>query len=176
MDELNYSALDIAVFVSSMDLPCREESRLIERIWTGEKDLLSTRYNDNLRQFILDVLYWLNYFYEKPVLDREFPAVQKDLSRLEHSFQVGEYFSNFSDLDLFFKAMRIRILYCGEKYVRIKLRTLLASYGYKRRTPQLMEHIEHSMQFFHLEAALRGGVPCSIRDIELDDMLTFRVI
>ena len=175
MGELNYSALDIAVFVSSMDLPCREESRVIEDIWAGENELLSSRYKDNLRQFILDVRYWLNYFYEKPVLDREFPAVQKDLSRMEHSFCVGEYFSDFTDLDLFFKALRIRILYCGEKYVRIKLRTLLARYGYKRRTPQLMAHIEHSLQFFHLEAALRGGVPCSIRDIALDDMLTFRV-
>lgn len=175
MGELNYSALDIAVFVSGMDLSCREESRVIENIWSGENELLSSRYRNNLRQFILDVRYWLNYFCEKPVLDREFPAVQKDLSRLEHSFQVGEYISDFSDLDLFFKSIRIRILYCGEKYVRIKLRTLLARYGYKRRTPQLMEHIEHSMQFFHLEAALRGGVPCSIRDIALDDMLTFRV-
>lgn len=175
MEELNYSALDLAVFVSSMDLPCREESRVIESVWAGENELLSSRYKDNLRQFILDVRYWLNYFYEKPVLDKEFPAVQKDLSRLEHSLQTGEYFSDFTDLDLFFKAMRIRILYCGEKYVRIKLRTLLARYGYKRRTPQLMAHIEQSMQFFHLEAALRGGVPCSIRDIALDDMLTFRV-
>ena len=175
MEELNYSALDLAVFVSSMDLSCREESRVIESIWAGENELLSSRYKDNLRQFILDVRYWLNYFYEKPVLDKEFPAVQKDLSRLEHSLQTGEYFSDFTDLDLFFKAMRIRILYCGEKYVRIKLRTLLARYGYKRRTPQLMAHIEQSMQFFHLEAALRGGVQCSIRDINLDDMLTFRV-
>ena len=36
--------------------------------------------------------------------------------------------------------------------------------------------INRCMLFYHLEATLRGGVPCSIESADLDQMLTFRVI
>ena len=79
--------------------------------------------------------------------------------------------------DLFFKNIRIRILYSsGNDYVRLKLRTLLKEYGYQRRSKLLVEHINRCMLFYHLEATLRGGVSCCIEEAGLDDMLTFRVI
>ena len=59
---------------------------------------------------------------------------------------------------------------------RIKLRTLLKQYGYKRRSQLLLQHINRCMLFYHLGATLRGGVPCSIEDADLDQMLTFRVV
>lgn len=177
MRELFYTALDIAVIVSTMDLNCREESRIIDAIWDGEKVFLSSEYRKNQKKFILDVRYWLNYFYEKPILDKEFPAIQNDIAGQNGSFKTEQYVSDFSDLDLFFKSMRIRILYgSGNDYARIKLRTLLKEYGYQRRSKRLLEHICRCMLFYHLEAAIRGGNFCNIEEIELDQMLTFRVI
>ena len=136
-----------------MQLGCRDESRILDRIWEGEKAFLDIPYRANQRKFILDTYHWLQYFYDKPVIDKEFPAIQKDLA-----------YSN-------------RILYgYGNDYVRIKLRTLLKQYGYKRRSQLLLQHINRCMLFYHLGATLRGGVPCSIEDADLDQMLTFRVV
>ncbi len=177
MRALLYSALDLAAIISSMELGCQDESRVIDSIWEGEKAFFDAQYRTDKRKFILDVRYWMHYFYEKPVLDREFPAIQKDLEHGNHDVNVGQYTSDYSDLDLFFKSVRIRILYGqGNPYVRIKLRSLLTQYGYKRRSRLLIQHINRCMLFYHLEATLRGGIACDIETTDLDKMLTFRVI
>ena len=185
MKELCYSALDVAVIVSSMQLGCREESRILDLIWESEKVFLAIPYRTNQRKFILDTYHWMQYFYDKPTIDKEFPAIQKDLAKrstdsesaLSRALQADQFTSDFSDLDLFFKSMRIRILYGnGNDYVRIKLRTLLRQYGYKRRSQQLLQHINRCMLFYHLEAGVRGGISCLIEEVNLDQMLTFRVV
>ena len=177
MMELCYSALDIAAIVSSMQLGFRDENRILDQIWESEKTFLDIPYRTDQKKFLLDIYHWLQYFYDKPVIDKEFPAIQKDLACSNRALQDHQLTSDFSDLDLFFKNIRIRILYGqGNNYVRIKLRTLLKQYGYKRRSPLLLQHINRCMEFYHLEISLRGGIPCSIEEINLDQMLTFRVI
>ena len=177
MQGLCYSALDIAVIVCGMQLGCREQSRILDQIWQGEKEFLDESYRENRRKFILDTYHWLHYLYDKPMIDREFPAIQKDLANSNRTSLVEQLTSDFMDLDLFFKNIRIRILYgFGNDYVRIKLRTLLKQYGYKRRSQLLLQHINRCMLFYHLEATLRGGVPCSIADVDLEQMITIRVI
>lgn len=177
MQELCYSAIDIAAIISSMHPGYREESRMLDLIWENETVFLAAPYRTNRRKFLLEVYYWMHYFYEKPVLDQEFPVIQKDLTYSNGILHDDQYTSDFTDLDLFFKSIRLRILYGGgHDYVRIKLRTLLKQYGYKRRSQLLLQHINQSMFFFHLEASLRGGIPCSIETAELDQMLIFRIV
>ena len=177
MKPLLYSALDLAAIISSMELGCREESRIMDLIWDGEKSFLLSHYQTNKRKFILDIHYWMHYFYEKPILDREFPAIQKDLQNRQHAVDMNQYMSDYFDLDLFFKSVRIRILYGGGKeYVRIKLRSLISQYGYQRRSQQLIGHINQCMQFYHLESTLRGGIACDIAACGLDKMVPFRVV
>ena len=177
MQGLCYSALDVAVIVSGMQLGCRDESRVLDLIWEGEKAFLAIPYRENHRKFILDTYHWIQYLYDKPVVDKEFHAIKKDLVHLNSGLQADQLTSDFSDLDLFFKSIRIWILYGnGKDYVRVKLRTLLNQYGYKRRSQLLLQHINRCMLFYHLEVALRGGVPCSIEAVDLDQMLTFRVV
>lgn len=177
MRELCYSALDIAIIVNSMQLGCRYESRILDLIWKGEKELLAISYRTNQRKFILDTFYWMQYLYDKSTMDKELPIIQKDMSHINRALNADFLINDFSDLDLVFKSMRIRILYGnGNNYVRIKLRTLLKQYGYKRRSQSLIQHINRCMQFYHLELTLRGGIYCSIEDVDLDQMLTFRVV
>lgn len=177
MSSLLYSSLDIAAIISGMDLGCQAESRMLDRIWEGEGPLLEERYRENKRTFILDTHYWMHYFYDKPILDREFPAIKRDLEHSGYTIAIDRYISEHIDLDLFFKSVRIRILYgSGADHVRIKLRSLLAKYGYQRRSRPLMQHIDCCMRFYHLEATLRGGAPCDLMTCELDRMLTLRVI
>ena len=176
MQDLYYSALDIAIILSSMQLGCRDESKVLDSIWQYEKAFLEAPYETNQRKFILDTYYWIQYLYDKPIIDKEFPAIQKDLAHSNKALQTEQLTSDFSDLDLFFKSLRIRILYGkGKFYARIKLKTLLKQYGYKRRSQLLLQHINRCMEFYHLETTSRGGVPCSIADADLDQMLTFWV-
>lgn len=176
MEELRYSALDLAVIINDMELGCKQESRVIDDIWEGERSFLSAKHQDNQRKFILDIRYWINYLYEKPTFDREFLSMNKDIMSSNSILDKDQYMADFSNLDLFFKSIRIRILYGNEKsYIKIKLRTLLKQYGYQRRSQQLIQHISRCMEFYHLKAFLRGGTACNIADVGLDHMIIFRV-
>lgn len=177
MRDLLYSALDLAAIISSMELGCQEESRIIDLIWAGEKFFFADQYRMDKHKFILDIHYWMHYFYEKPILDREFPAIQKDLAYGKYTVNKEQYISEYTDLDLFFKSVRIRILYGkGNNYVRIKFRSLLTQYGYQRRSQLILQHINRCLLFYHLEATLRGGAACDMETCGLDKMITFRVI
>ena len=71
-------------------------------------------------------------FVDKEALDAEFPAIKKLLSTKDLKISDDDFTADYSDLDLFFKSIRLRILYIGKQdYVRIKLRTLLKRYGLK---------------------------------------------
>ncbi|WP_276981123.1 hypothetical protein [Johnsonella ignava] len=176
MCELFYSALDIALIIADMNPGYQEEVRLLDLIWKNEKARLVMKYRENQRKFILDIYYWLHYLFDKAVLDKEFDAMQIDLAHLNRTVQPEQLTGDFSGLGLFFKSTRIQILYgSGRSYVRIKLRTLLKQYGYKRRSSSLLQYIRGCMLFYNLEVALRNGIPCSIETVGLDRMLTFRL-
>lgn len=177
MKELLYTALDVAAIISNMELGCQAESQMIDKIWEGEQTFLQPQYRGHQRQFILDVRYWLNYFYDKPILDKEFPILQRDVMSQDMVLDSSQFTHDCSDLDLFFKQVRIRILYGGgQPFVRLKMRTLIREYGYKARSKALMEHINRNLLFYHLEGCLRGETNCDLKEIKLDQMITFRVV
>jgi hypothetical protein len=177
MQELCYSALDLAAIFCGMALGSRVENELLDRIWEWERAFLAPEYRNDRRRLILDTMYWMHYLSDKPALDSEFPAVAKDFEHISGEVHREAYINDDYDLDLFFKSVRLRILYVGYKdYTRLPLRTLLKVYGYKRRSHQLIERINRCMCFYHIEATLRGGVSCRIDEADIDDMLTLRVM
>ena len=173
---LPYTALDLAVLLSLRDLGVREEAALLERVWAEEQAFLEPDLIKSKRTFVLDVAYWSLYFREKPCIDREFPMIQRDAAGYGAHLSAKSFLHDFSDLDLYFKEVRFRLRFfsdCG--YVRIKLRTLLKQYGYRRRSPKLLEHLEQCMAFYQLRPYLRGGIPCELSEISVDEMVVFRL-
>ncbi len=177
MDELCYSALDIAVVLNGLALDGQKEMTFLNRVWEHERSFLQKKYRSNKRKWFLDVLHWSHYLYDKQAIDAEFPAIQRDELASGGSLQEEEYISDFSDLELFFKNARLRILYGpGKDYIRVKRRTLMARYGYKRLSPALVEHFYRCTYFYHLRSYVRDGVKCQIEETGIDEMLIFRVV
>lgn len=176
MKNLYYSPLDLAVMISIRDFGEKGTVRFIDSIWEKERAFLLKKYRNDKRLLILDIYYWLHYLNDNGDIDSEFPAIQMDMQSINSEFYETSYISDFSDLDLFFKNMRIRIVLDGKKdYVVLKLRTLIKQYGYQRRSQKLLSYINDSMRFYHLKSYLRGGVECNIEDADIDEMLTFRI-
>ena len=175
MNGLFYSPLDIAVIVTLMELDCKYESTILRLIWERENSLIEQEYRDSFKKYILSVRYWMNYLYEKQDIDREFPCVSKDAADSGSNVSKEDFTNDFSNLDLFFKSLRIRLIYTPDTYVRIKLRTLLKRYGYKRRTALLVMHIKNSLEFFGLNVNLKGNVPCDIGTEDIDSSLIFKL-
>ena len=55
MEELCYSALDIAAIIAGMGLGCQAQAEFLNRIWENERPFLQKDYRDNKRKLILDV-------------------------------------------------------------------------------------------------------------------------
>lgn len=177
MEELCYSALDLAIIIGGMDLGCRAKASLLENIWEMERPFLEEIYRKNKRQLIKDVSYWLTYLRDKPAIDAEFPVIQKDALALGKELPADAYVGGFANLNLYFKNARLRILYGGgNDYVKIKRRTLMSCYGYKKMTPALAEYLELQTWFYHLKFYVRDYQECRIADAGIDEMIIFRVV
>ena len=177
MERLCYSSLDLAAIIRSMNLGCQSQADLLEQIWENERPFLQEKYRDNKRRLILDTYFKMTYLSDKPAIDAEFPYIRSDIRRNGGDLLEKDYIIDDSGLDLFFKSARLRILYGGGRpYVRVKRRTLMSHYGYKRITPQLIEYFNQCISFYHLQSYARGGVKCRIEDVGIDKMIMFRVV
>ncbi len=176
MIELYYDAYSLAYFVVSQEMSVKTQMDFLEKVYSQEYEFLYPCYKENKKYFISDVLYWTDYLVDKDKLDKEFPVIEKDFKAAGRQFIKEDMMSDFPEFDMFFMILRLRILYvCEQNYVRMKLRTLLKNYGYKRRSDQILARIRDCLMFYHLQPYLRGEQECSIKDINLDDMITFRV-
>ena len=102
--------------------------------------------------------------------------VKKDIKASGRRFDIEEKMSEYPEIDLFFMIMRLRLLYVsGQGYTRMKLRTLLKHYGYKRRSAAITKHVQDCLSFYRIKSYLRGGQECDVKEISLDDMITFRI-
>ncbi|WP_302494078.1 hypothetical protein [uncultured Ruminococcus sp.] len=102
--------------------------------------------------------------------------MKNDMISVGAEIAESQYISNFSNIDLFFKSLRIRIIFDNKKgYVRIKFRTLLRQYGYRRRSERLVDYINTCIDFYRLKPYLHGGVECDIRTVDIDEMIIFKL-
>lgn len=175
MHELFYSATDVACIIDIHMLPITDAMKLTRRIWQEDNGYLQIDYRRDYKKWALAVMYWSDYMHDKVTMDAEFPAVQEMCGgRLDNESMIREDF----DMDLFFKNLRIRILFFSKNgFVRMKLRTLMAAYGYKRRSREFIRFVKERLNFYHIQTALLGNNVCDVETMEsLDDMITFRVV
>ena len=175
MKALLYTALDVACIIDNAGLSAKEALRLAHRMHTEDKSFLAVEYRQNYRKWLLDILYWSDYMQDKIALDAEFPSVQ---AVSDGTLDVSDLMRDDFDLALFFKRLRVQILYLEKKdYVRMKLRTLIAAYGYPRRSKEFVRFLKIRLVFYHIQTALRGNELCDVETMDsLDDMITFRVL
>ena len=155
MNELFYTAFDVACIINNFDLTEKFSAKLIWKLWNDDKNFLQPKYRKNYREFFFDVRYCSDYLYNKVTFDKEFPAIKSDCKFLNEENFVTDNFN----IDLFFKTLRVKILYIGEKnYSRMKLRTLLSEYGYKRRSKEFISYIKKCLDFYKIQTNLRGKI------------------
>ena len=172
-----YHPQDIATIIKTRDMSVKKSSNLIERIWQEEKEYLLPIHRYNYKRFKLDIMNCVNYMDNQKSFEVEFPQINRDLAELGCQSLIQNNTFIDENFDTFFINQRIRILFLDEQgYTKMKLRTLLSKYGYKRRTKDLMAYIRNCMFFYHIEAYTRGGILCDIETIELDDMIIFRTL
>ena len=150
MEELFYSAVDVACIIDIHMLPINEAMNLTRRIWREDNAYIHPNYRADYKKWALAVMYWSDYMQDKVTMDAEFPAVQEMCGgELSDEAMLRDNF----DMDLFFKNLRIR------------------------RSREVVRFLKERLYFYHIQTALLGNNICDVETMDsLDDMITFRVL
>ena len=156
---------------------CEQYIELLQNIHRYDSIFIQPEYRSDLKMFILAVMDKLNYISDPTTYLSEQSDIEKDMNDygLINNSKKDDTEHTFSHL--IFKELRIRMLYINIKgFAKMKLRTLLSEFGYKRRSPNIITYIRDCLQFYHIETSLKGNEPCNIEDIDIDDMVVFRTV
>lgn len=175
MEDLRYSALDLAAVMVSRRLDAEEQAEFLERVWRQERLYLRREYREDKRRLVLETFYWQSYLADQPAMDAEFPIVQRDAAAAGGVLRAEDYTGADAGLALFFKSVRLRCRCLGAGEVRIKRRTLLKRCGYRRLSPGLADFFRRCLEFYRLQVYVRGRIECRIEDAGMEDMLVFRL-
>lgn len=176
MEEMLYTPRILALIACARDMSMKEMAGFISLVWEYEKEYLFPDHRFSKKKLQLDVMNEVNYMQDKDSFDREFALINIDLKSIGSEL---EYYPEDEEEDwtLFFISLRLRMIFLdSQDYVRMKLRTMIGYYGYKRRTVELTAYLKDCLMFYHIKTYTRGENPCDIREIALDDMITFRVL
>ena len=166
-----YSVNDIAVFLRNANPPLSVEQMVLHKLWAEQKHIPKKYRLDEAafkRQVRLEIAAYDSYD-GMDELDLIMRDVAPDYIQLNPTYA--------QDIILqYFKVIRLGLLYIeGRSYSKIKLRRLLKSFGYKRRSQVLVQSIKHALTLLSLTPYLKGHVPCDIASIDIDDMIMIRL-
>lgn len=163
-----FTPQDIAVYLLFADLSRPREEEILSNLFQEHNDEIVWGYRQDFLKLRFEVrdamaLYELNddEYAETQLILKEF-----DISR---SDTEPDYFGAY------FKLIKLKLLYSGKDFHRIKLRTLLRDFGYKRRTTTLINSMERAMKALDLRSYLKRYEPCELSQIDLDQMIMIRL-
>lgn len=175
-ETLLYDVPTLARIIINNDLSVSATHNFLIRVWKYDGLFLCLEHRFNKRKFLIDVWDEVNYWQNKKDFDKEISAVNRDFQTIGSDYYYyaeDEYY----DLRSYFMELRLRMIFLdNQEYVRMKLRTLLHDHGYQRRSAGINEYLKQCMFFYHIESFVRGGELCDIEEIDIDDMITFRVL
>lgn len=173
-----YSPYELAVIVQYHGMDIVQATSFLEQIYHYDNPFIQKSYRGNQKKFILDVMEQMNYINNQEQFDLEKASIEQDLNDFGILNQnTDDFNTENTSYHLIFKELRLRILYINKQgYAKIKLRNLLAEFGYKRRSSSIINYILDCMFFYHISVSLRGNVNCDLNEIDLDETIVFRVI
>ena len=175
MNKYLYIPQDIALYFSISDFTLSDEKKIRDDLWERRDRVLAPKYRKDKYYFIKQIAE-LRIQYEDNDLHNEVQVINKVLKEIGSSYELGEKAFDENRIEAFFRFVKLRLTYTANcSYVRLKLRTLLREFGYKRRTAGLVCDTNRSMKALKLESYLRNYERCDIGDIKLDDMIMVRL-
>lgn len=167
-----YTPFDIAVYFSTENLTISQEQSILDALWEKKEIEIYSYYRNDKQRFKKEINNEL-YLMEEHL--EELDALNLIFYEIGSKFSVGD--SNYEQgvVESYFKLIKLRLTYSpNTDYCKIKLRNLIARFGYKRRTKVLIEYMKRTINALGLRTYLRGWEKCDIGTVSLDNIIIFR--
>lgn len=168
-----YNAFTLASYIVEHNLGIREQYKFLHAIYREENAFLLHKYQNNEKLLNDEIRYVINMVY----LNNDYCSNTLSMPEYdENEVALHEKLMEMLSVDNVFQNIRLEIKYgLARMHKRMKLRTLLDLYGYKRRSDSIVRHMYEQMLFYHI-GAFRNGEYVDIWDVPLDAMLTFKIL
>ena len=171
-----YTPQDIALFLDYCNFKLSDEKFLKENLWDNRNSLIEPRYRKSKYKFFKAISLCRERC-EALDYEDEVQVINRILKEIGSSYEITELEKDENYIEAFFRFIKLRLVYIkGCTHVRIKLRTLLRNFGYKRRSETLIKNIKRTMKALGLQYYLKGNKPCDISEVKLDDILVIRLM
>ena len=164
-----FSANDIALYLLTSEMPLQRSNGVMHDLFDSHNHELREEYRADFRLFRSAVQNSIAFLM---LSNDEYAEVEHIIHELKLSCPTWDESDEFIS---YFKFTKLSLLYSGIAFRRIKLRTLLRVFGYRRRSEQLMNRIHEAMDTLELQAFLKGYEPCDLSDIPIDRMVSIRL-
>lgn len=167
-NDTHISAFDVAAYLINSNSTPQKSSEIIKDLFSNHLEYLVPEESENFQDFSKAVSHTMviNLIDENTL--KELNAITDEVSG-NHTDVIEEPAQLF-----FFKQMKLQLLYSGTGFVRMKLRSLLAKFGYKRRTAEFVSSVQEWLSHLEISVYLKGYAECSLAEMALDDMIIFR--
>ena len=168
---------EIAKIFDNLNIGIKSGTSILESIWEHEKWVIPEeyRYKRMKARFIKDVLYQIDYLYQKRSIDPAVEEIHDNAEALGYMINPSSLISDLDGVSLYFKKLWIQLRYLRDDgCIRAKASTVLAQYGYKRRSDKFCSFFDDCLYFYKIDAYSHGKL-CSIRDVPGNCMITFKI-
>ena len=168
-----YTPYDIAVFFVVSDFTQSHERTVLREIWENDKGSIPAIYRSD------EALFRRHTYFEFSKFDGSLDDLD-ELNLLlldtDSSLCFDDTINEQGIIESYFKIIKLSLTYVpGRSYYKIKLRTLLKWFGYKKRSLQIVNGIRRTLISLGLKTYLRDYMPCDIAEIGIGDMVMIRL-
>ena len=174
MIDLYYTPEILAYYINKFEFSQKEKIKLIHKVFYYEKAFIHPKYQNNKKLFLKKTLEFTDYLLFKDDLDDERELIQKDMHYFGNKFKNDYILSKRPPLNFFFVTTRLQLLFSNREYIRIKLKTLLKNYGYKKKSDKILMYLQNCMYFYHIQG-FNASDEINLFEVDSNEWITFRV-
>lgn len=164
-----YRPEDVALVFMKSDFNRKQENDILLSIFQNYNSDIVSEYRNDLMKFRKAVheyaiLYSLN--------SNDYNEVNLIMSEL--GFEITD--TNLDDVfGAYFRYVKLKLIYTDIGCYRLKLRTLLKDFGYKRRSAAWNESVNRALKALDLQPYLKNYEQCNLAEIKVDQMVMIRL-
>lgn len=169
-----YTINEIAIYIKQNDFKHSEEVSILNKIWNEENEYWKEQYDYNRKKFFRSV-YKQIYSMNTLNYEEEVKFINKILKENKSIYMLDNN-KEEKTIELFLKVIKLNLMYTPKvNYKKIKLRTLLKEFGYKKRSAKFVNSVNRTLNNLGLEIYLKKYNKCNIDDIKIDDVIIIRL-
>lgn len=171
MAKYKFTPLDFYNYILLYDLRFSEQNRIIEDFFQTHNSELASAYRKDLSLLRKEIN---NIKVCNTIVEGELDEVAVILNELKVKYKFAPQKEDYLFAD-YFKMVKLQLLYSGITYKKVKLRTILTKFGYKKRTEHVRKDLVNAIKNLGLHPYLSKRAECEITKIPLDSIISFRL-